>query len=205
MAINTIPDCGDTTVFTHQQPLQVLTEFSDLFPDDLTVSLPKRDIDHEITILDNTTPPVQQPFRMSQRELAELKRQLELLLEKGFIRSSKSSYAAPILFAKKMDVSLRICVDYRALNKITIKNRYPIPRVDELLDQLNGAKILSGLDLKSEYHQIRIKDHDIEKNRISNTLWLIRICRITFRCHQCSFNIHATSEFDISSISRMTF
>jgi transposase InsO family protein len=142
---------------------QLLKEFSDVFPDDLIELPPRRDIDHEIKIFDNVTPPSQQPFRMSQPELVELKRQLEVLLEKGFIRPSKSPYAAPILFAKKKDNTLRMCVDYRALNKITIKNKYPIPRIDEMLDQLYGAKIFSRLDLKSGYHQIRIKDDDIEK------------------------------------------
>jgi len=148
---------------TNQQINQLLQEFSDVFPDDVIELPPKRDIDHEIKIFDNVTPPSQQPFRMSQPELAELKRQLENLLEKGFIRPSKSPYAAPVLFAKKKDGTLRMCVDYRALNKITIKNKYPIPRIDEMLDQLYGANIFSRLDLKSGYHQIRIKDDDIEK------------------------------------------
>jgi len=153
----------DTATSTNKQINKLIEEFNDLFPNDLTELPPKRNIDHEIKIIENTTPPSQQPFRMSQPELAELKHQLEILLEKGFIRPSKSPYAAPVLFAKKKDGTLRMCVDYRALNKITIKNKYPIPRIDEMLDQLNGAKIFSRLDLKSGYHQIRIKDDDIEK------------------------------------------
>jgi hypothetical protein len=162
--IKTISNCYiDTPPSTNKQINQLLEEFNDLFPNDLTQLPPKRDIDHEIKIVENAIPPSQQPFRMSQPELAELKRQLEVLLEKGFIRPSKSPYAAPVLFAKKKDGTLRMCVDYRALNKITIKNKYPIPRVDEMLDQLNGAKIFSRLDLKSGYHQIRIKNDDIEK------------------------------------------
>ena len=153
----------DTTASPDKQINQLLEKFSDVFPDDLTELPPQRDIDHEIKIFDNVTPPSQQPYRMSQPELAELKRQLEVLLKKGFIRPSNSPYAAPVLFAKKKDGGLRMCVDYRALNKITIKNKYPIPRIDEMLDQLNGAKIFSRLDLTSGYHQIRIKNDDIEK------------------------------------------
>ena len=147
------------------QPLQsVLRQFSDVFPDDLHQLPPIRDIDHEIKLLDDTSPPVQQPYRMSPLELRELKHQLEQLLSKGFIRPSNSPYGAPVLFAKKKDGSLRMCVDYRALNKITIKNKYPIPRVDELLDQLSGATIFSRIDLKSGYHQIRINEEDVEKS-----------------------------------------
>ncbi|CAF4290313.1 unnamed protein product, partial [Rotaria sordida] len=89
---------------------------------------------HEIKIFDNVTPPSQQPFRMLQSELAELKRQLEILLEKGFIHPSNALYAAPVLSAKKKDGTLHMCVDYCASNKITIKNKYPIPRIDEMLD-----------------------------------------------------------------------
>jgi hypothetical protein len=93
----------------------------------------------------------------------ELKKQLEELLEQGFIRPSVSPYGAPILFVRKKDGSLRMCVDYRALNKITIKNKYPLPRIDELLDRLHGAKFFSKLDLMSGYHQVRIKDQDVFK------------------------------------------
>ncbi len=164
VTIKSIYNCCMTSATpTNKQINQLLEEFDDLFPDDLTQLPPKRDIDHEIKLIDNAIPPAQQPFRMSQPELAELKRQLEILLEKGYIRPSKSPYAAPVLFAKKKDGTLRMCVDYRALNKITIKNKYPIPRIDEMLDQLNGAKVFSRLDLKSGYHQIRIKNEDIEK------------------------------------------
>jgi hypothetical protein len=101
---------NDPTVSTDEQINQLLKQFDDLFPKDLTKLPPKRDIDHEIKLFENVTPPSQQPFRMSQPELAELKRQLELLLEKDFIRPSKSPYAAPVLFAKKKDGTLRIRV-----------------------------------------------------------------------------------------------
>src|SRR5579863_5979088 len=100
---------------------------------------------------------------MSQVELAELKKQLADLLSKGFIRPSISPYGSPVLFVHKKEGTLCLCVDYRALNKITIKNRYPLPRIEELMDSLAGAKYFSKIDLYSGYHQIRIKESDIPK------------------------------------------
>ena len=95
--------------------------------------------------------------------MAELKKQLDDLLNKGFIRPSVSPYGAPVLFVHKKEGTLRLCVDYRALNKITIKNRYPLPQIDELMDRLVGAKYFTKIDLYSGYHQIRIKNSDISK------------------------------------------
>ena len=100
---------------------------------------------------------------MSPAELLEVRKQLDDLLAKEFIQPSISPYGAPILFVRKKEGSLRMCIDYRALNKQTIKNRYPLPRTDELLDQLHGAKVFSKIDLQSGYHQVRVKDSDIEK------------------------------------------
>ncbi|GJP48265.1 hypothetical protein CLOM_g7563, partial [Closterium sp. NIES-68] len=100
---------------------------------------------------------------MSTAELQEVQKQLDELLDKGFIRVSSSPYAAPTLFVKKKDGSMRMCIDYRALNKITIKNRYPLPRIEELFDQLGEAKFFSKLDLRNGYHQVRVVDEEIEK------------------------------------------
>ncbi|GFH33445.1 RNA-directed DNA polymerase homolog [Haematococcus lacustris] len=100
---------------------------------------------------------------MSQEELDELKRQLDELLAKGYIRPSTSPFGSAVLFVRKKDGSLRMCVDYRALNQLTIKNRYPLPRIDDLLDQLAGARVFSKIDLKSGYHQIRVAEADIHK------------------------------------------
>jgi len=97
---------------------------------------------------------------MSTSELGELKKQLEELLEKQFIRPSVSPWGAPVLLVKKKDDSMRLCVDYRELNKETIKNRYPLPRIDNLMDQLVGAEVFSKIDLRSGYHQIRVKVDD---------------------------------------------
>ena len=96
-------------------------------------------------------------------ELKELKLQLQELLEKRFIRSIVSPWGAPVLFVKKIDGTLRLCVDYRQLNKMTVKNKYPLPRINDLFNQLNGASVFSKIDLRSEYHQLRIKDADAHK------------------------------------------
>ena len=101
---------------------------------------------------------------MSPLEMAELKAQLEDLLGKHFIRPSVSPWGAPVLLVKKKDGSMRLCVDYRQLNKITVKNKYPLPRIDDLMDQLQGASVFSKIDLRSGYHQIRVRDEDIPKN-----------------------------------------
>ena len=100
---------------------------------------------------------------MAASELAELKKQLEELQRIGFIRPSSSPWGAPVLFVKKKDESMRMCVDYRALNEVTIKNKYPLPRIDDLFDQLKGAKYFSKIDLRSGYHQLKIKESDIPK------------------------------------------
>ena len=100
---------------------------------------------------------------MAPPELEELKKQLEELLAKGFIRPSVSPWGAPILFVKKKDGSVRMCIDYRQLNAVTVKNKYPLPRIDDLLDQLRGAAVFSKIDLRSGYHQIRIREEDIPK------------------------------------------
>ena len=100
---------------------------------------------------------------MAPAELKELQSQLQELLDKGFIRPSHSPWGAPVLFVKKKDGSFRMCIDYRELNKVTVKNKYPLPRIDDLFDQLKGAKVFSKIDLRSGYHQLRVKDDDIPK------------------------------------------
>ena len=97
-------------------------------------------------------------------ELRELQVQLQELLDKGFIRPSYSPWGAPVLFVKKKDGTLRMCVDYRELNKVTVKNKYPLPRIDDLFDQLKGASVFSKIDLRSGYHQLKIKESDVPKS-----------------------------------------
>jgi transposase InsO family protein len=124
---------------------------------------PERAVDHHIDLEPGAKPPFLPIYHMSPLELEELKRQLTELIEKGYIQPSKSPYGAPVLFVPKKNGKLRFCVDYRALNKITVKNRYPLPRIDELLDRLQGAQYFSKLDLQSGYHQIRIASEDVPK------------------------------------------
>jgi len=143
---------------------QVVDEYRDAFPDELPAGLPpSREVDHRIELVPNSQPPSRPTYRMSATELAELKKQLEELIHSGFIQPSKSPFGAPVLFVKKKDGTMRMCVDYRALNDITIKNSYPLPRVDELFDMLHGAKYFSKIDLRSGYHQIRISPGDVAK------------------------------------------
>ena len=103
------------------------------------------------------------PYRMTSMELKELKTQLQDLVDKGFIRPSVSPWDAPVLFIKKKDGTMRLCINYRQLNKVTIKNKYPLPRIDDLFDQLQGASVFSKIDLRLGYHQLKIKEMDILK------------------------------------------
>lgn len=157
-------DKPTTDAPAHPTATKLLRAYADVFPADLPSELPpERAIEFEIDLQPGQTPPSRPTYRMTTEELAELKSTLDGLLAKGFIRPSVSPYGAPVLFVKKKDGSRRLCVDYRLLNKITIKNKYPLPRIDDLLDQLSGAKWFSKLDLWSGYHQLRIKASDIHK------------------------------------------
>jgi hypothetical protein len=126
-----------------------------------------RDIEFAIELQLGTAPISKRPYRMPPAQLAELKKQLQELLDKGFIRPSTSSWGCLALFVKKEVESLRLCVDYRPLNVVTIKNKYPLPRIDVLFDQLVGAKVFSKIDLRSGYHQIKIRASDIPKTAFS--------------------------------------
>jgi hypothetical protein len=141
---------------------EVLKEFKDVFQE-VPGLPPKRDIDFSINLIPGETPVLKSPYRMSTPELKELQLQLEELLKKGYIHPSMSPWGAPVLFMKKKDGTLRLCIDFRQLNKVTVKNKYPLPRIDDIFDQLKGARIFSKIDLRSGYHQVRIKDWDINK------------------------------------------
>ncbi|KAL2237827.1 UNVERIFIED_CONTAM: Retrovirus-related Pol polyprotein from transposon opus [Sesamum indicum] len=143
---------------------RLLREFEDVMPDELPRKLPpKRAVDHEIELVPGTRPPARAPYRMSQPELVELRKQLKDMLESGIIKPAKSPYGAPVLFQKKADGSLSLCCDYRALNKITVKNKYPIPLVADCFDRLSRANYFTKIDLRSGYWQVRIKEGDEAK------------------------------------------
>ncbi|TYK18678.1 pol protein [Cucumis melo var. makuwa] len=141
----------------------VVREYPDVFLDELPGLPPPREVDFAIELEPGTAPISRAPYIMAPAELKELKVQLQELLDKGFIRPSVSPWGAPVLFVKKKDGSMRLCIDYRELNKVTVKNRYPLPRIDDLFDQLQGTTVFSKNDLRSGYHQLRIRDSDIPK------------------------------------------
>ena len=141
----------------------VVRDFLDVFPDDLPGLPPEREIDFPIDLVPGTAPISLPTYRMAPAELKELKTQLQELVDRGFIRPSISPWGAPMLFLKKKDGTWRLCIDYRQLNKVTIRNIYPLPRIDDLIDQLRGVKVLSKIDLRSGYYQLRIRESDIPK------------------------------------------
>nr|KYP39814.1 Transposon Ty3-I Gag-Pol polyprotein [Cajanus cajan] len=141
--------------------IDVVQDFAEVFPDEVPRLPPTREMEFSIDLVPGAGPVSVAPYRMAPAELVELKGQLEDLLEKQLVRPSVSSWGAPVLLVKKKDGGSRLCVDYRQLNKLTIKNRYPLPRIDDLMDQLRGASVFSKIDLRSDYHQIRVKEGDI--------------------------------------------
>jgi hypothetical protein len=147
--------------------IPIAREYPDVFPDDLPGMPPDRDVEFTIELQPGTTTISRRPYKMTPNELAELKVQLNELMNKGFIRPSSSPWGYPALFVKKKDQSLRLCVDYRPLNVVTIKNKYPLPHIDILFDQLVGAKVFSKIDLHSGYHQIKIRPEDVPKTAFS--------------------------------------
>ena len=157
------------------EDIPVVCEYPDVFPNDLPGMPPDRNVEFVIELQLGTAPISRRPYRMPPNELAELKKQLQELLDKGYIRPSTSPWGCPALFVKKKDESLRLCVDYRLLNAVTIKNKYPLPRIDILFDQLFGAKVFSKIDLRSGYYQIKIRAEDIPKMVFSTRYGFLNI------------------------------
>ncbi|MCO5568483.1 hypothetical protein L7F22_022182 [Adiantum nelumboides] len=151
-----------------------LNQFQDVFIDDIPGELPPKqgDDDHAIELIPGSSPPNKPPYRVSQAQQEEIMRQVNELVEKGMVRPSSSPFCSPVLLVHKKDGTYRMCVDYRALNKITIKNRFPVPRIEDLFDKLQGSTYFSRIDLKSGYHQIRIVNEDILKTAFRTTFGL---------------------------------
>ncbi|KAL4016708.1 hypothetical protein IC575_024365 [Cucumis melo] len=156
-----VVDTREVDVSLSSEP--VVKDYPDVFPEELPGLPPHREVEFAIELESGTIPISRAPYRTAPAELKELKVQLQELLDKGFIRPSVSPWGALVLFVKKKDGSMRLCIDYRELNKVTVKNRYPLPRIDDLFDQLQGATVFSKIDLRSGYHQLRIKDGDVPK------------------------------------------
>jgi hypothetical protein len=141
----------------------ILREYRDVFSEEVPGLPPRRDIDFSIELAPRAVPVSRTPYRMSTPELVELKLQLKEMMDKGYIHPNMSPWGSPVMFVKNKDDTLRLCIEYRQLNKVTIKNKYPLPRIDDLFNQLGGVSIFSKIDLKSGYHQVRIKGEDIHK------------------------------------------
>jgi hypothetical protein len=162
------------------QDIPIVCEFPDVFPEDFPGLPPERDVEFVIELKPCTAPISRRSYRMPPNELAELKTQLQDLLEKGFIRPSSSPRGCPAIFVKKKDQTLRMCMDYRPLNEVTINNKYPLPRIDILFDQLTGAWVFSKIDLRSGYHQIRIRSEDIPKTAFTTLYGLFEYLVMSF-------------------------
>ena len=148
---------------SRQEDIPVLREFSDVFPEDLLSIPPNREIDFHIELAPGTELIFKAPYKMAPLELKELKVQMEDLVNKGFFKPSNSPWGSPVLFVKKNDGSLRFCIDYRDLNKVTIRNQYPLPRINDIFDQLQGARVFSKIDMRSSYNQLKILSKDVPK------------------------------------------
>ncbi|GJS70629.1 putative reverse transcriptase domain-containing protein [Tanacetum coccineum] len=145
------------------EDVPTVRDFSEVFPEDLPGLPPTRQVEFQIDLVPGAAPVARALYRLAPSELQELSTQLQELSDKGFIRPSSSPWGAPVLFVKKKDGSFRMCIDYRELNKLTVKNRYPLPRIDDLFDQLQGSRVYSKIDLRSGYHQLRVREEDIPK------------------------------------------
>ena len=136
------------------EDIPVLREYVDVFPEEISGLPPKRELDFTIELVPGAIPSSKAPYQMNIFELNELKSQLKKLIDKKYIRPSVSPWGVPVIFVKKRDGTLRLCIDYHQLNKMTIQNRYPLTHIDYLFDQLRGAMVFSKIDLRSRYHQV---------------------------------------------------
>jgi Reverse transcriptase (RNA-dependent DNA polymerase). len=178
------------------EDIPIVQEYPEVFPEDLTTMPPKRKIEFRIDLAPGTAPIYKRPYRMAANELAEVKKQVDEQLQKGYIRPSTSPWGAPVIFVEKKDKTKRMCVDYRALNEVTIKNKYPLPRIDDLFDQLKGAKVFSKIDLRSGYHQLRIREEDIPKTAFTTRYGL-------FECTVMSFGLTNAPAFFMNLMNKV--
>nr|GEV09839.1 putative reverse transcriptase domain-containing protein [Tanacetum cinerariifolium] len=163
------------------EDIRVVCDLPEVFPDDLSGLPHVREIEFRIDMIPGVLPVVKLPYRLALLEMIELSNQLKELQEKGFIRPSHSPWGAPVLFVKKKDGALRMCINYKELNKLTIKNRYPLPRIDDLFDQLQGACCFSKIDLCSRYHRLRVREEDISKTAFRTCYWHFEFTVMPFR------------------------
>jgi hypothetical protein len=160
--------------------IRAVKDFPDVFPEELPGMPPDREVEFVIDLLTGTAPISKRPYRMSVEELKERKKQLTELQEAGYIRPSSSPWGAPVLFVQKKDGSQWMCVDYRSLNDVTVKNKYRLPRIEDLFDQMRGARVFSKIDLRSGYHQMKIRPSDIPKTNFSTRYGLYEFTVMSF-------------------------
>ncbi|GKC96623.1 hypothetical protein Tco_1162065, partial [Tanacetum coccineum] len=169
-----IPIDGETLIIRGQvmekksdekrlEDIPVVREFLKVFPENLSGHPPVRQIEFQINLILGAAPVARAPYILAPSEMQELSDKVQELADRGFIRPSTLPWGAPVLFVKKKDRSFRMCINYRELNKLTVKNRYPLPRIDDLFDQLQGSSTYSNIDLRLGYHQLRVRDEDIPK------------------------------------------
>ncbi|GKD32781.1 putative reverse transcriptase domain-containing protein [Tanacetum coccineum] len=159
----TIKETKDKSGEKRLEDVPIIQDFPEVFPEDLPGLPSTRQVEFQIDLIAGAAPVVRAPYRMAHSEMKELSEQLQELSDKGFIRPSSSPWGAPVLFVKKKDESFQMCIDYRELNKLTLKNRYTLLRIDDLFDQLQGSSVYSKIDLRSGYHQLRVREEDSPK------------------------------------------
>src|SRR5438876_3006174 len=162
------------------EAIPVVSEYPNVFPEELPGLPPERAVEFSIELLPGTAPVFRRPYKMSSNDLAEMKVQLQDLLDKGFIRPSSSPWGCSAMFVDKKDQTKRLVVDYRPLNEVTVKNKYPLPDINILFDQLSGAKVFSKIDLRSGYHQIKVREEDIPKTAFSTHYGLYEFLVMSF-------------------------
>jgi hypothetical protein len=160
--------------------IRVIRDFPDVFPEELPGMPPDREVEFAIDLLPRTAPISKRPYKMFVEELKEFKKQLTELQEAGYIRSNSSPYGAPVLFVQKKEGSHGMCVAYRTLNDVTVKNKYPLPHIEDLFDQMRGARVFSKVDLRSGYHQMKIRPSDMPKTDFSTQYGLYEFTVMSF-------------------------
>jgi hypothetical protein len=162
------------------EEILVVCEFPYVFPEELTELPPDRDVEFVIELMPGAGPIAKSPYRMLSDELDELKKQLKKLLEQGFVRPSASPWGSPVLFMEKKDGTKKMCIDYRTLNSMTIINKYPLARIEDLLDRLKKAKFFSKIDLRLGYHQMKIREQDFPKTAFTTRYGLYEFMVVSF-------------------------
>jgi hypothetical protein len=182
------------TKLTALEEINVIQQYPDILPEELPGKPPDGDIEFLIELLPGTPPISKRPYGMPVNELVELKKQIAELQVKGFICHSSSPWGALMLFVDKKDGTQWMCVDYRSLNEVTIKNKYPLPRIEDLFDQMKGASVFSKIDLRSGYHQLRIQVSDIPKTTFHTQYGIYKYTVGSFWADKCANLFHVSHE-----------